>query len=166
MPEPEVARPRAASRLAAGLLLAATAATAGAACAGPERSEAPVREDVYVEVMARLAAVRAASDPGRLADPLPRSRADSLREEVLARHGVSRSELKTFARVVGDEPRRMEALWERIGARADSLTESGWPVDTAAADADSVGSGADSPPTDADSLPVESDTSPTDGRVP
>jgi len=161
MPAPDVGCPRAAARVAAGLLLAATA-TVGAACAGPERSEAPVAEDVYVEVMSRLAAIHAAADSGRAAEPLTRARADSLRSEVLRDHGVTRSDLEAFARVVGDEPGRMKALWERIGAAADSLSEAGWPVDTAAAagdslpGADSVGGG--------DSLPGED--SPTDRAAP
>lgn len=102
----------------------------GAACAGPERTDAPVPEDVYVEVMARLAAVRSASDPGRRSDPVPRSRADSLRHAVLREHGVGRAELKEFARGVGDEPERMRGLWKRIAARVDSLRSVGWPEDS------------------------------------
>lgn len=102
----------------------------GASCAGPERTAAPVPEDVYVEVMARLAAVRSASDPGRHRDPVPEGRADSLREAVLREHGVGRAELKEFARVVGDEPERMRGLWERIAARVDSLQSAGWPEDS------------------------------------
>lgn len=137
MPAPDVGCPRAAVLVAAGLLLAATA-TGGAACAGPERSEAPVREEVYVEVMARLAAIRVAADSGRLADPLSRARADSLRSEVLRAHGVTRSDLERYARVVGDEPGRMKALWERIGDTADSLSEAGWPLDTVSAAGDSL----------------------------
>lgn len=137
MPAPDVGCPRAAVRVAAGLLLAATAA-AGGACAGPERTDAPVREEVYVEVMARLAAITAAADSGRLADPLSRARADSLRAEVMRAHGVTRSDLERYARLVGDEPGRMKALWERIGDAADSLSEAGWPLDTAAAAGDSL----------------------------
>lgn len=154
-----------ARRLAAGLLLAAAAG-----CAGPERSEAPVSEDVYVEVMARLAAVRVAADPDRVtpetrrrrSDSLPAGgqpsargpepdgrvgalstgRADSLRDSILEEHGITRSDLKIFARVVGDEPGRMEALWNRIAARADSLVGAGWPVDTATTPDDSAAGGA------------------------
>lgn len=148
---PEAARCGTARRLAAGLLLAAAAALSAAACAGPERSEPPVDEATYVEVMGRLAAIRAASDPGRRADPLSGTRADSLRRAVLAEHGVSRPELEAFARAVGDEPARMEGLWKRIGARADSLTEAGWPVDTAAAGTDTV-AGADTAAAPPDTL--------------
>lgn len=155
MPAPEAAPSRTARRLAAGLLLAVTAASA-AGCAGPERSEPPVDEELYVEVMGRLAAIRAASDPGRRADPLSGTRADSLRRAVLAEHGVSRPDLKTFARAVGDEPARMEGLWKRIGARADSLTEAGWPVDTAAAGADTAG--ADTAAGPADTLQSDADS--------
>lgn len=152
------------ARLTAGLLLAA-AGLAGTACAGPERSEAPVREEVYVEVMARLAAVRAAADSSRAALPSPgqdadsagrdapplqagpdpegRSRtlaqgtADSLREAVLREHEVRREDLKAFARIVGDEPKRMKTLWTRIAARADSLREAGWPPTAAPVEPDS-----------------------------
>lgn len=114
-----------ARHLAVALLLAAAAG-----CAGPERTDAPIPEPVYVEVMARLAAVRTAADPGRHRDPLAPARADSLREAVLREHGVRRSELKEFARVVGDEPERMRRLWERIASRSDSLRNAGWPEDS------------------------------------
>lgn len=161
MPAHDVAPTGAARRLAAGLLLAATAAAAGTGCAGPERSEPPVSEDLYVEVMARLAAIRAASAPGGPADTISGARADSLRRSVLAERGISREDLKSFARAVGDEPGRMEALWKRIGARADSLAGAGWPVDTATAPADSTGRRADSPASDLDTAPdSELDTSP------
>lgn len=149
MPAPEVLPSGPAWRVTAGLLLIAAAATAAPACAGPERSEPTVSDDLYVEVMSRLAAIRAASDPGRVADPLPPARADSLRRGVLARRGVSRADLKAFARLVGDEPDRMQALWKRIGARADSLTGAGWPVDTAATAADTA-AGPDSTGSDTD----------------
>lgn len=109
-------------------LVAAALVVAAAGCAGPERSEPPLPEDVYVEVMARLSAIRSATDPGRTASPLPDARADSIRREVLREHGVSRSELKAFARVVGDEPERMKALWKEVSATADSLREAGWPA--------------------------------------
>lgn len=165
-----------ARRLAAGLLLAAAAG-----CAGPERSEAPVSDDVYVEVMARLAAVRVASDPDRVTpetpgqrsdslppggqtpargpEPdgrvgaLPTGRADSLRESILEEHGITRRDLKIFARVVGDEPDRMEALWNRIAARVDSLVGAGWPVDTATTPEDSGAGRPDSLPSGPDALP-------------
>lgn len=117
-------------RLPPGPLFLVFLVAVGAACAGPERTEAPVSEDVYVEVMSRLAAVRRASDPGRHSDPVPRSRADSLRRAVLREHGVDRAELKEFARVVGDEPERMRGLWTRIAARVDSLQSAGWPEDS------------------------------------
>ncbi len=161
MPAHDVAPPGPARRLAAGLLLAATAAAAGAGCAGPERSEPPVSEDLYVEVMARLAAIRAASPPRRPTDTVSRIRVDSLRRSVLAERGISREDLKTFARAVGDEPGRMKALWKRIGARADSLVGSGWPVDTATSPADSAASLADSLASDPDTAPdSEPDTGP------
>lgn len=114
--------PRPGVGLAAGLLLLAVPA-----CAGPERSDPPVPEDVYVAVMGRLAAVRTATDPGRVTPPTGEERADSLRRAVLSEYGVDRSELEEFARVVGDEPDRMRALWKRIGSISDSLWRSGWP---------------------------------------
>lgn len=118
-------RPPSAAWLAGALLLACTA------CAGPERTEPPVAEETYVQVMARLAAVRDAASPGGDAAPtLPRDRADSLRSEILREHGVGRSDLREFARVTGDEPKRMRALWRRIESVADSLRREGWPRDT------------------------------------
>lgn len=98
-----------------------------AACAGPERSEPPVSEEVYVEAMGRLAAIRTATDPGQVAPPMPEERADSLRREVLDRHELTRSDLEQFARRIGDEPERMKALWERIASVSDSLWRAGWP---------------------------------------
>lgn len=90
------------------------------ACAGPERSPAPVPDSTYVEVMARLSRVRSGRvDPD--ADSLAPGKADSLRRRILEEHGVSASDLEQFARVVGDEPARMQRLWERIRARVDSL---------------------------------------------
>lgn len=146
--------PPGAVRLTAALLLAAAAGLAVPGCAGPERSEAPVSEEVYVEVMARLAAVRAAADSSRAGILSPRREADtvgpgappqagpdpeggsatlepesadSLREAILREHEVRREDLKAFARIVGDEPKRMESLWTQIAARTDSLREAGWP---------------------------------------
>lgn len=118
---------RAGSRVAAILLLAGLAAAGGAAwtgCAGPERSEPALADSAYVSVMARLTVIREATRPG------PRSMPDSLVrrsvDSVLAGAGVDRERLVEFARLVGDEPERMAALWERIRTGADSLREAGW----------------------------------------
>lgn len=100
----------------------------GAACAGPERTRAPLSEDVYVDVMARLSVLRIGT--GATGDTVTLAAADSVREAVLRRYGVARSDLKDFARAVGDEPERMKRLWGRITAAAGSLRAAGWPAAT------------------------------------
>lgn len=100
-------------------------AAAGAGCAGPERTAAPLPDSVYVPVMARLSAVAAARSDAE--DPLGDEEADSLRKAVLREHGVRPEELEEHARSLGDEPGRMRRLWERIVAASDSLRGAGWP---------------------------------------
>lgn len=111
------------ARSAALLLLLAAA---GAACAGPERTAAPLPDSVYVPVMARLSAVAAARSDAD--EPLGDERADSVRKAVLREHGVSPEELEEHARSLGDEPGRMRRLWERIVELSDSLHSAGWPA--------------------------------------
>lgn len=107
-------------------------------------------DSVYVEVMARLAAVRSAELAS--SDSLPPARAESLRARVLQEFGVGRDELESFARAVGDEPARMRRLWERVSARTDSLRQVGW------AGPEGVASSADTAPGRGPAGPEVSDT--------
>jgi hypothetical protein len=96
------------------LLAGCEARTAG------EESLTPIPEDTYVAVMAELADLRRRPPPAR--GQIERDRlADSVRTDVLVRHGVTAAELIEFADVVGSDPGRMQSLTERIETFADSL---------------------------------------------
>ena len=73
----------------------------------------PIGDDVYVEVMSRLAHVHA-----QFIDP---ARADSARRAVLDEIGIAPQDLVGFAVVFGGDPEKMLWLHERIRARVDSL---------------------------------------------
>jgi len=111
-------RPRARAAVVPFLFLAAT-------CAGePERpgSPLPLDDDAYVEVMAQLELIRSRSFPAE--EPETRQAlADSARAAVLSDRGVDAAELLRFAEIVGADPGRMEDLYGRIAALADSLRE-------------------------------------------
>ena len=93
----------------------------------------PIPEDSYVAVMAELARVRRRPPPAR--GQLERDRlADSVRTEVLERHGVTAAELVDFAAAVGSDPGRMQDLAERIESFADSLETGAVRADTIRAD--------------------------------
>ncbi len=80
----------------------------------------PIPEDAYVAVMAELADLR--RRPPHARGQIERDRlADSVRTEVLIRHGVTAAELIEFADVIGSDPSRMQSLTERIETFADSL---------------------------------------------
>ena len=80
----------------------------------------PIPEDSYVAVMAELARVR--RRPPHARGQIERDRlADSVRAEVLERHGVTAVEMVEFADAAGSDPGRMQDIAERIEALADSL---------------------------------------------
>ena len=80
----------------------------------------PIPEDSYVAVMAELARVR--RRPPHARGQIERDRlADSVRAEVLERHGVTAVEMVEFADGAGSDPGRMQDIAERIEALADSL---------------------------------------------
>ena len=82
----------------------------------------PIPEDSYVAVMAELARVRRRPPPAR--GQLERDRlADSVRTEVLERHGVTAAELIEFADVVpslAGELRAAAARWHSVPEAAAS----------------------------------------------
>lgn len=111
----------------------------------PPEPEGPVEADTYVEVMSELADLKRFPPSGP--DYVTRStRADSARQAILDRHGVTVDELLSYAEQVGAEPGRMLELTDRISAITDSLAHERRTADTdslAAADGKSAdGSGA------------------------
>lgn len=124
--------------LVIALATAGAAALAAAAC-GPSEPElrGQIDMDTYVEVMSELADLERFPPPG--SDEATRSaRADSVRREILERHGVTPDGLLDFAETVGARPGLMVEIADRIVAASDSLarlrTGAGFVADSAAAD--------------------------------
>jgi len=92
---------------------------AGGCSRSEETDDLAVSEETYVEVMTQLMLLDAESEPGLTAEE-KEARADSLRGEILAAHGVTAGEILDFARATGPEAGRMEALWEQITQNFDS----------------------------------------------
>jgi len=93
----------------------------------------PIPDDSYVEVMAELTRLRRRPPTAR--GQIERDRlADSVRTEVLNRHGVTVAEIIEFADVVGSDPSRMQDLAERIATLADSLDADSTRVDSVRAE--------------------------------
>ncbi len=117
---------------AGGRFLAPTAAAAAllllaAACGdgGPEEPAGVVPDSVYVEAMARLVLLDTAVSP--TLEPAPAGAAlDSARERVLTRWGVDAEDLLEFARNRGEDPERMQAVWQRVYEMSGSLKEDDW----------------------------------------
>jgi hypothetical protein len=79
-----------------------------------------IRDSTYIEVMADLMLLEAA--PPAVDSAQDREVAlDSLRREILSGHGVTPEQVLDFARVTGSEAGRMEALWQSITQRYDSV---------------------------------------------
>jgi hypothetical protein len=101
-----------------------------------EELTTPISDDSYVAVMAELARVR--RRPPNARGQIERDRlADSVRTEVLLRHGVTAAELIEFADVAGSDPARMQSLTERIETFADSIENSTARADSIRAIVDS-----------------------------
>jgi hypothetical protein len=105
------------------VILASTALVAavllGCESAPPE-PQGPVSADAYVAVMAELADLKRFPPPGP--DFVTRTaRADSVRQAILDRHGVTAEDLLTYAEQLGSHPDRMLELTDRIIAISDSL---------------------------------------------
>lgn len=116
---------------------ALAAAVAVGAC-GPDEPEfrGPIDAETYVTVMGELADLDRfpPSGPGEAARA---ERADSARQVILERNGVTPEELLEFAEAAGAHPDLMVELSERIVALSDSLatqrTGAGHAADSAAA---------------------------------
>lgn len=105
------------SQIAACLFLAVLLVGCGSS---DQRSHLPgVPDEVYVQVMTELLLLDS-SPPAGSSPPEREARADSVRGEILAAHGVTAQEMLDFARVVGSEAGRMEGLWHRITQKYDS----------------------------------------------
>lgn len=116
---------------------ALAAAVATGAC-GPDEPEfrGPIESDTYVAVMGELADLERFPPSGP--DEATRiERADSARQAILERHGVTADELLEFAEAAGARPDLMVELTDRIVALSDSLahgrTGAGRAADSAAA---------------------------------
>lgn len=79
-----------------------------------------MQDDAYVQVMAELMFLDAGPPPGVPAGDWEAS-LDSLREGILTAHGVTASEILEFAATLGSEAGRMEALWQVIAQKYDSM---------------------------------------------
>ena len=99
------------------LLLALAGAWPGVACSERPAADAGLPDSVYVRVLARLQLIPSSTDSAS------RITADSLRARVLAEHGVNAEQLLAFAKAVGRQPERSQAIWEEIGAAVDSIRE-------------------------------------------
>lgn len=106
------------------LVITASTALLAAAILGcesaPPEPEGPISADAYVAVMAELADLKRFPPPGP--DFVTRTaRADSVRQTILDRHGVTAEDLLTYAERLGSHPDRMLELTDRIIAVSDSL---------------------------------------------
>ena len=116
-------------RIAAPLLF--TALILGCGWGQEEQDPPGVRDEVYVQVMTELLLLD--SSPPLGSTPEEReARADSVRAEILASHGVTAHEMLDFARAVGGEAGRMEGLWQSITQKYDSTRVSDLRRDTEA----------------------------------
>lgn len=111
---------------------ALAAALAVGAC-GPDEPEfrGPIDAETYVTVMGELADLDRfpPSGPGEAARA---ERADSARQVILERNGVTPDELLEFAEAAGAHPDLMVELSERIVALSDSLATQRTDADDAA----------------------------------
>lgn len=127
--------PRRALVIAFSTVLAAAVATG--AC-GPDEPafRGPIDRDTYVAVMGQLADLERFPPSGP--DEVTRTeRADSARQAILDRHGITADELLEFAEAAGAHPDLMVELTDRIVALSDSLahrrTGAGRAADSAVA---------------------------------
>lgn len=146
---------------------------AGAAGCGPDGDapdELPVRDSVYVEVMARLALVDSALGPPAYLRELGIP-SDSARALVLAEWNVQGEELVEFARTRGSEPGAMKDIWERVRERSDSLEAAGWrpgggPVDSPVAPDSAAADSAEVADSAGETAPPEATADSAAGTVP
>ena len=105
-------------RYRVGLLL--LPALVGCPSADEPAAELPIAHDTYVDVMVELTRLKRLPPPAR-GEPERERLSDSIRAEILARHGVTAAEVVAFADVAGRDPTLMMGLSQAIAERADSL---------------------------------------------
>ena len=93
---------------------------AGCAERDEQATQLPMSQGTYVDVMAELTRLRRLPPPAR-GEPERERLADSIRAEILLRHGVTAEQLVAFADVAGRDPTLMMGLSQAIAERADSV---------------------------------------------
>jgi hypothetical protein len=78
-------------------------------------------QDTYVEVMVELTRLRRLPPSARGAPERERL-SDSIRADILSRHGVTAEQVVAFADFVGRDPTLMMGLSQAISERSDSIT--------------------------------------------
>jgi hypothetical protein len=129
---------------------------------GEQSVSLPMPQDTYVDVMVELTRLRR-KPPSARGAPERERLADSMRAEILERHGVTPEDLLAFADVAGRDPTLMMGLSQAIAELGDSLEVRLSRAETAGDQGDSGADSADPPATEADSMEVtapsaESDT--------
>jgi hypothetical protein len=132
------------------------AALAAASCDRGPGPSSPGDETVYVDVMTTLSVIDARPPRTGTLDERDRA-ADSLRAEALRAGGLEPDDLIALAEQLGDDPARMQVLWEQITARVDSLVEA---HDASAAARDSATESARFQTGDTDSIASEAQSRP------
>lgn len=114
---------RARSNLVIAFSAAFAAAVVTGACGSDEPElRGPIDGDTYVAVMAELADLER-FPPSGPNEATRSERADSARQVILERHGVTADELLEFAETAGARPDLMLELSEQIVALSDSLAQ-------------------------------------------
>lgn len=93
---------------------------AGCADANEQAAQLPFPQDTYVDVMVELTRLRRLPPPAR-GEPERERLSDSIRADILARHGVTADQVVAFADVAGRDPTLMMGLSQAIAERSDSL---------------------------------------------
>lgn len=111
---------RAGKALACLLLLGTAAVGFGACDSDGPTAQGPVAFDTYATVMGELADLQRFPPSGP--DERTRAaRADSIRQAILDRHGVTADEMLAYAETIGQQPRLMLEVSDRIATITDSL---------------------------------------------
>lgn len=106
----------------------------------PPEPNGPISADTYVAVMSGLADLKRFPLPGP--DYVTRTaRADSARQAILDRHGVTVDELLAYAEQLGSHPNRMLAVTDQIIIVTDSLARQHRDPDADRAGVDSATAG-------------------------
>ena len=92
----------------------------GCSNADEPSAQLPIPPDTYVDVMVELTRLKRLPPPAR-GEPERQRLSDSIRAEILTRHGVTAAEVVAFADVAGRDPTLMMGLSQAIAERSDSL---------------------------------------------